>query len=67
MRNKLTSRKFWALVAVLATSFLTLFNFDNETMIKVTALITSAGATIAYLFIQGSLDKNDWDESDKTH
>lgn len=59
MKKKLASRKFWALVTVLVTSALTLFNVDSETMLKVTALIASAGATVTYLFVQGKLDGKD--------
>ena len=57
MREKLTSRKFWALVTVLVGSLLTLFHADAETASQVTALITSASAVITYLFVQGSIDK----------
>lgn len=59
MMKKLTSRKFWALVTVLVTSVLAVFNVDNETITKVTALIASASATIIYLLVQGSIDKKE--------
>ena len=67
MKHKLTSRKFWALVAIVVTSALTLFNVDNDTITKVVALITSAGATIAYLFVQGRLDDKEWSDGDQNH
>lgn len=57
MIKKLSSRKFWVLVTVLVTSTLSLLNVDNETITKVTALITSASATVIYLLVQGSIDK----------
>ena len=57
MIKKLTSRKFWSLVTVLVISFISLFDVDSETLTKVTALITSASATIIYLLVQGSIDK----------
>lgn len=59
MRKKLVSRKFWALFTVLVTSVLAVFNVDNETITKVTALIASASATIIYLLVQGSIDKKE--------
>ena len=59
MIKKLTSRKFWSLVTVLVLSVVSLFDVDSETMTKVTALITSASATIIYLLVQGSLDKKE--------
>jgi hypothetical protein len=57
MIKKLSSRKFWVLLTVLVTSALSLLNVDNETITKVTALITSASATVIYLLVQGSIDK----------
>lgn len=57
MIKKLTSRKFWSLVTVLVISFVSLFDVDAETLTKMTALITSASATIIYLLVQGSIDK----------
>lgn len=59
MKKKLTSRKFWTLFAVLVTSTLALLDVDNETITKVTALITSASATVIYLLVQGNLDKKE--------
>lgn len=59
MMKKLVSRKFWALFIVLVTSVLSIFNVDNETITKVTALIASASATITYLLVQGSIDKKE--------
>lgn len=56
MKEKLTSRKFWALVTVLAGGLVTMFHGDSETATQVTALITSTGAVITYLFIQGNID-----------
>jgi hypothetical protein len=67
MIKKLTSRKFWVLVAILVTNALTLFGVDNETITKVVALVASSGATIAYLFIQGKLDSQDYDDGDQNH
>lgn len=59
MRRKLTSRKFWALVTVLVTSVLMMFDADSEVITQVTALLTALGATVAYLFVEGKIDKRD--------
>jgi hypothetical protein len=67
MIRKLTSRKFWALVTVLVTSILVLFDTDVETITQVTALITATGTTVAYLFVQGKLDDKDWFDENQSH
>lgn len=67
MIRKLTSRKFWAMVTVLVTSILVLFDTDVEMITQVTALITATGTTIAYLFVQGKLDDKDWFDENQSH
>jgi hypothetical protein len=67
MIRKLTSRKFWALVTVLVTSILVLFDTDVEMITQVTALITATGTTVAYLFVQGKLDDKDWFDENQSH
>jgi hypothetical protein len=67
MIRKLTSRKFWAMVTVLVTSILVLFDTDVETITQVTALITATGTTVAYLFVQGKLDDKDWFDENQSH
>jgi len=56
MKQKLSSRKFWSLVAVFITALLVLFGIDSVTIEKVTAIITAGGAVIAYIFTEGYID-----------
>lgn len=55
-KNKLTSRKFWAGVAGFVSPILVLLKFPESEIVTVTALITSCGALIAYIFSEGYVD-----------
>ena len=55
--NKLSSRKFWALVAALAVSILTMFNCDENTGVQITSLITTFGSVVAYIIGESVIDK----------
>lgn len=55
-KRKLSSRKFWALVAGVATSVLVLAGAGEDTIVKVTGLITSVGAVIAYILAEAHVD-----------
>jgi hypothetical protein len=55
-KKKLSSRKFWALVATFAASMLVLFGVGEADITKITALITAAGSAIAYIFAEGNVD-----------
>ncbi len=55
-KKKLSSRKFWSLVAVFVTATLVLFNVDSVQIEKVTAMITAGGAVVAYILVEGSID-----------
>lgn len=57
MLKKLSSRKFWAMVAIVVTSAMYLFGYADDVITKVVALVTSFGAVIGYLFSEGSTDK----------
>ncbi|AET58778.1 hypothetical protein HPL003_10085 [Paenibacillus terrae HPL-003] len=48
-KRKLSSRKFWALLAALITSLLTAFGANNDTVIQVTGVIGAFGAVVAYI------------------
>lgn len=56
MLQKLTSRKFWAMVAGLVIAILTLFNTDQDTIVKSVALVTALGSIVAYIFVEGGID-----------
>ncbi|MEK4732779.1 hypothetical protein [Paenibacillus sp. FSL L8-0641] len=53
---KLSSRKFWALLAALLTSLLTAFGANNDTVIQVTGVIGAFGALIAYILAEAYVD-----------
>jgi hypothetical protein len=55
-RRKLSSRKFWALAAGVVTSILVLAGAGEDTVVKVTALVTSVGAVITYILAEASVD-----------
>jgi hypothetical protein len=56
-KEKLSSRKFWAMVATFITSILVLFSISDDTVTKVTAIITAFGTTTAYILSETSIDK----------
>jgi len=55
-KKKLSSRKFWALVAGVATSALVLAGAGEDTIVKITGLITSVGAVVAYILAEAHVD-----------
>ncbi|WP_371822847.1 hypothetical protein [Cohnella sp. LGH] len=55
-KQKLASRKFWALVGGLATSALVLIGAGEDTIVKVAGLITAAGTVVAYIFGEAHVD-----------
>lgn len=55
-KKKLSSRKFWALIAAFITSVLIIFGASQGSIEKVTAIITSGGAVIAYILAEGNID-----------
>lgn len=54
--KKFTSRKFWAAIAGFVAPILVLLNMPDNDITTVTALITSCGALIAYIFAETSVD-----------
>ena len=54
--KKLTSRKFWAGLAGFIAPILLLFKLPENDVTTVTAMITSCGALIAYIFAETSVD-----------
>jgi hypothetical protein len=57
-RSKLSSRKFWALVAVLLSSNLFLFGVAESTITQITAVLTNLGSVVVYLLVEGTIDKH---------
>ena len=54
--RKLTSRKFWVAVAEFATGLIIAFGGTEEVALKVTGLIMSGAAMIAYIIGEGLVD-----------
>ncbi len=57
IKRKLSSRKFWALLAGFVSSLLIAFNLSENTIIQVTAIITAFGSIAVYIFAEASVDK----------
>ncbi|OMF31947.1 MULTISPECIES: hypothetical protein [Paenibacillus] len=55
-KRKLSSRKFWALLAALITSLLTALGASNDTVIQVTGVIGAFGTMIAYILAEAYVD-----------
>jgi amino acid transporter len=56
--SKLSSRKFWAMVAAVVVSVLAMFHYSEETLVQITSLVTSVGAIITYIIGESSIDKS---------
>ena len=55
-KRKLTSRKWWASIVSLVISIAVIFNVDNASTERITALITAASTVIAYTLSEGFVD-----------
>lgn len=55
-KKKLSSRKFWALLAGLATSGLVLCNVPENTIAQVAAVIGAFGSVAVYIFAEAYVD-----------
>lgn len=56
-KSKLSSRKFWAMVAALVLSVLTAFGIPQMTIEQVVVIISGIGALVAYMLAESSVDK----------
>lgn len=56
-KKKLSSRKFWAMVAALVLSVLTAFGIPQMTIEQVVVIISGIGALVAYMLAESSVDK----------
>lgn len=54
--RKLSSRKFWALMAGLITSALVLAKVPENTIAQVTAVIGAFGSVVAYILAEAYVD-----------
>jgi hypothetical protein len=57
-KKKVASRKFWALLAGLATSALTVFGYssDSEVTLKIVGLIGAFGSIAIYMLSEAYVD-----------
>lgn len=56
-KSKLSSRKFWALIAGFIGSLLVAFNVGENEIAQVTAIITAFGSVAVYILAESSVDK----------
>lgn len=56
-KEKLSSRKFWALIAALVLSVLVFFNVGENQIAQITSIITAFGSVAVYIFAEASIDK----------
>lgn len=56
-KRKLSSRKFWTLIAGFISSLLLAFNLDENTIAQVAAVIGSFGLVAVYILAEASVDK----------
>ncbi|MCG7407676.1 phage holin family protein [Paenibacillus sp. ACRRX] len=55
-KQKLASRKFWALLAALGTSVLAAFGAGESTVVQVTGVIGAVGSVVAYVLAEAYVD-----------
>ncbi|MEL3956937.1 hypothetical protein NST17_06965 [Caldifermentibacillus hisashii] len=56
-KSKLSSRKFWALVASFIASLLVIFKVGENEIAQITAVITAFGSVAVYILAEASVDK----------
>ncbi|MNC05753.1 hypothetical protein D3C75_532450 [compost metagenome] len=55
-KSKLGSRKFWALIAGVATSILAAGGAGDDTTLKVTGIIGAVGSCVVYMLAEAYTD-----------
>ena len=61
-KQKLSSRKFWALVAAIVLSILVFFNASDNTATQVSSILTAFGSICVYTLAETSVDKKRLEE-----
>lgn len=56
LKQKLTSRKFWAAITGVVTSVMVIFKFDILTQEQLIALLSTTSVLIAYIIGEGLVD-----------
>lgn len=57
LMRKLSSRKFWALVASFVTSILIAFNLSENEIAQTVAIVSAFGSIVVYILAEASIDK----------
>lgn len=55
-KRKLTSRKFWAMIAGFIAAVLAFVGTSDTVITQVTAIISAAGVIVAYILAEGMTD-----------
>lgn len=56
LKEKFSSRKWWAALIALIVSILVLFDVDSITVERITALITAVSSMVVYTLTEGLID-----------
>lgn len=56
LKQKLSSRKFWAMVAGVVTGVTTLFALDQNVVNVVSGAVVALGSVIVYVVTEGKID-----------
>lgn len=56
-KEKLSSRKFWALISALVLSVLVFLNVGENQIAQITSIIAAFGSIAVYIFSEASIDK----------
>ena len=57
MKQKLTSRKLWAMIVGVITGLAMVFGLDESVISTVAGAVTTAGSIVAYIIAEGGIDK----------
>jgi carbonic anhydrase/acetyltransferase-like protein (isoleucine patch superfamily) len=57
-KQKLSSRKFWAMLVGQITAILAACNAGENVILQVSAVIASVGTLVVYILAETSVDKN---------
>lgn len=57
IKQRITSRKFLAMVVAFVAGLLALLHVDMDTITQVVGLLTVLVAAVAYIFTEGAIDK----------
>lgn len=64
-KEKLSSRKFWALISALILSILVFLNVGENQIAQVTSIVAAFGSVAVYIFSEASIDRARVEENKK--